>query len=204
MIEDIETIFRVVASKFNLPDVFLKHTGFYKIKDAEIEYTSGLQNDILEDIARQETSRGGAYGFYLDTKYLEVEELIAALGLQRNLIPYDETSPNELAEMIVLHEITHLIDMQDLKNNVGIELTECDIAIGEKIEKHLNKYDTDIVHTKEFVGILNNLIKRVYPDEYVHKLRVAMSKTVIDIESDIQEGADEDFYDCENELNKNN
>lgn len=198
MIETVEGIYRYIAEKFNLDDLFNENTGFYIILETEVEFESGVQNVELEEKIQQQISQGGAYGFYLDTTHLEIDELIVSIGLQEQFVPYDENNPDEFSEMISLHELAHLIEMQGLSGQLGIELSECDFAIGDKIQQHLNRWDTDLVHNREFVAILNHLIRREYPDNYTHKLRVAMSRTVIDIENDILEGdTDEDYYDCE-------
>jgi hypothetical protein len=197
MIENIEGLFRYVAEKFNIIDVFNINTGFYQILGTEIQYISGIRNEELEAVAKSQIKLGEVSGFYLDTKYLNSTEFNAGIGLHLKFLPFNEEDPNELAEMIAIHELAHLIDQQNLSKQLSIELDECDLAIGGKVERHIKNWNDDKVHNQDFVAILNNLIRKKYPNDYAHKLRVSLSLTLIDVESDIaNQEKDESFYDC--------
>ncbi|HLP37049.1 hypothetical protein [Lacibacter sp.] len=197
MIENVEGVFRCVAEKFNVPDILNVNTGFYKISGSEIQFVSGIRNEELDTIAKGQIKFGEVFGFYLDNTHLETTEFNAGIGLHVKFLPFNDEDPDELAEMIALHELAHLIEQQKLTNQLNIELEECDQAIGNKVEIHLNNWNPDLGHNQEFVAILNYLIRREYPMDYAHKLRVALSLTLADIESDIvNEEEDESYYDC--------
>jgi hypothetical protein len=200
MIEDVAGVFRYVAEKFEILDVFNANTAFYQISGAEIQFISGIRNEALEAVAKSQIKCGKVYGFYLDTTHLDIIEFNAGIGLHTKFLPFNnEDDTNELAEMIALHELSHLIEQQKLTKQLGLKLEECDLAIGVKVEKHITKWGNDLVHNQEFVAILNCLIRREYPMDYKHKLRVALSLTLIDIEGYIVSGeVDESYYDCRN------
>lgn len=197
MIEDTEGIFRCVAEKFNILEVFKANTGFYQISGGDIQFVSGNRNEALEAIAKDQIKDGDVSGFYLDTTHQNALEFNAGIGLHSKFLPFKDENPNELAEMITLHELAHLIEQQKLTAQLGIQLEECDRAIGFKIETHIREWNDDLVHNQEFVAILNFLIQKKYPKDYTHKLRVALSLTLIDIEDSIVNGElDESYYDC--------
>lgn len=197
MIENVERVFRCVAEKFNVLDVFNFNTGFYQISRTEIQFISGIRSKEIETVANQHIVFGEVSGFYVDTTHLNTTEFNAGIGLHVKFLPFNDEDPNELAEMIALHELAHLIEQQKLTNQLRIELEDCDLYIGKKIENHITKWREDIVHNQEFVAILNCLIRREYPNNYAHKLRVALSLTLYDVENDIvADGRDESFYDC--------
>lgn len=201
MIENIEGIFRFVAEKFNILNVFNDNTGFYRIRDKAVEFCSGIACEKLEIIAQEQIKLGEISGFYIDTTHLDINNFNAGIGLHERFVPFNVEDPNELAEMIALHELAHLIEQQKLVTILGIELTECDNAIGNKIEEHISLWYPDLVHNREFVAILNYLIRTVYPMNSAHKLRIALSLTLVDIENDIlNDDRDETFYNC-NDIN---
>jgi hypothetical protein len=88
--------------------------------------------------------------------------------------------------MITLHEICHYIDWQDLKNDIPIILSPCDILIGERFDSYAAKTAQgfgmfgDEDHNKLFGAILFNLIRGQYPLEAGSKMQIAVSKTLID------------------------
>jgi len=100
--------------------------------------------------------------------------------------------------MIVLHELVHLIEQKRLSASIALDLSECDILLGKKIENHIKKTSDDLVHNTNFVAILHHLIvNRTLNDNPTHLLRLAMSKTLLDIEEAIlNEECAEDFYQC--------
>ena len=201
MIENIEGVFRFVAEKFNIIDVFNVNTGFYRITDKSVQFSSGVACENIESIAQEQIQLGNISGFYLDTTHLSIKEFNAGIGLHERFLPFNDEDPNDLAEVIALHELAHLIEQQKLVKELGIELTECDNAIGVKIEEHISLWYPDLVHNKEFVAILNYLIRLVYPINLAHKLRIALSLTLVDIENGIlNDEVDETFYNC-NDIN---
>ena len=100
--------------------------------------------------------------------------------------------------MIVLHELAHLIDQQNLIDELDIVLNDCDFSIGDNISLRAERVDEDLTHNKVFGAILNNLIQRENRgDTAAYLLRLAMSKTLIDIEEAIVNNEmDEGFYRC--------
>jgi hypothetical protein len=134
-------------------------------------------------------------GSYLDNQKIEnySGENFILLSLRNSLVG---RSISVFAEMIVIHELAHLIDQQDLTGILNIQETDCDLIIGGRIQEEADLTADkqgvfiDLVHNQKFGAILNCLIRRRYNHLAPQFVQIAMSRTLPEKNDDI------DFYSC--------
>ena len=192
-------IFRFVASKYQLTKIlsgdYLTKISFYSFNADDIILISGERKPVFEEHAKKELHKN-LYGIYSCNNRIEWLMNLQSnstphavlLGIKDELLPNVNENPSELCEMIALHEICHYIDWQNLKDMLSISLSDCDKLMGAKLQKQAQKEadrnsKQDIDHHENFGGILYHLIREQYPNDASHKMFVALSKTLIEVEN---------------------
>ena len=196
--EFVKTLYLYVAEKYGIEKTLGDNISYYKIEEEEFKFETGSSLLELEDVIKKHDLRK-VYGFCVDTKHIEgIDKEFAALGIKADLIPNVLDDTSELSEMIVLHELAHLIEKLSLSNSLKLEYNDCDKTLAEKIVLQLDKYGGDSLnHNLLFVQVLNGLIRRVHKENSSHFMRLAMSKTLIDIEQAIKDNEiNESYYAC--------
>lgn len=193
---EVNRVYRFVAEKYGIESILGDNIGYYIIEEESSVFESGDRKQELENIINtQDVSN--VYGFCFDSEHVEgIDEGFVALGLKKELALDSEY---ELTEMIALHELAHLIEKLNLWDDLELKFDECDEILANKIVNHLDKWGGDILgHNLEFIKILNSLIKKVNANNSQHFMRIAMSKTLLDIENAIiSKEIDEQYYGCE-------
>ncbi|HNP17126.1 MAG TPA: hypothetical protein PKL31_01725 [Fulvivirga sp.] len=181
----IETLFKSIAKKYDIENVFSmceEKTGpiaWFTIDErniAVLESTNIVSSDELtRDANKRDLENISAY--YLDSSVPGRESNIPIFAYNSNQIVNNEFD----SELIIVHEISHLIDIQNISENLNISLIEIDKKLGEELDLVADKimYDflggfSDLDHNENFSAILSSLIRRIYPDEVPEKLAKAM------------------------------
>lgn len=196
----VEKLYRAVASRYGIETILdTPNVSFYAIASGKaILEQEEILNQALHEIVVKNTD-SKVFAFYVDNSTFKTpaENLFFALGIRKNMLPKTLEHILLLTEMIVLHELAHLIEQQNLGGQLEIELNDCDKAIGLKIETRAASMQEDLTHNNQFGAILSNLIRRQNQSNPQNSLRAAMSKTLQDIEDAILNGEiDENFYQC--------
>ncbi|MNL05883.1 hypothetical protein D3C87_1264990 [compost metagenome] len=196
----VEKLYRAVASRYGIETILdTPHVSFYAIASGKaILEQEQILNQALHEIVVKNTD-SEVFAFYVDTLNFTIpaENLAFALGIKKDMLPQTLEDIPLLTEMIVLHELAHLIEQQNLAGQLEIELNDCDKVIGLKIEKRAASMQQDLTHNNQFGAILSNLVRRQNQNNPQSSLRAAMSKTLQDIEDAILNGEiDESFYQC--------
>ena len=196
----VEKLYRAVASRYGIETILdTPNVSFYAIASGKaILEQEQILNQALHEIVVKNTD-SKVFAFYVDNSTFKTptENLFFALGIRKNMLPKTLEHIPLLTEMIVLHELAHLIEQQNLGGQLEIELNDCDKAIGLKIETRAASTQEDLTHNNQFGAILSNLIRRQNQSNPQNSLRAAMSKTLQDIEDAILNGEiDESFYQC--------
>lgn len=200
----VKQLYRAIASKYDVELVFSNpNVNFYRIVDGiAIPEQQPILNMQLHNAILESTGKN-VYAFYADSSNLQASEdnltFAFGLGIRENLLPNDMNSITLFTEMIVLHELAHLIDQQNLIDQLGIVLNDCDKKIGFFIAERAAYIDEDLTHNNVFGAILNHLIYRNNQIDPHYSLRLAMSKTLLDIEQAIIDNEiDDSVYQCQN------
>ncbi|WET03928.1 hypothetical protein P0R33_06215 [Flavobacterium sp. YJ01] len=196
----VEKLYRAVASRYGIETILdTPNVSFYAIASGEsILEQQQILNQALHEIVVKNTN-SEVFAFYVDNSTFKIptENLFFTLGIRKDMLPKTLEDIPLFTEMIVLHELSHLIEQQNLGGQLEIELNDCDKAIGLKIEKRAASMQEDLTHNNQFGAILSNLIRRQNQNNPQNALRAAMSKTLQDIEDAILNGEiDESFYQC--------
>jgi hypothetical protein len=193
-------LYRSIALRYGLESVLNDNiTNYYFISGgkANLEGNTVL-NEKLHEVVIQSTDEN-VFAFYVDTLNFEIpqENLTSALGIKEDLLPETLQELDLLTEMIVLHELAHLIDQQNLADELGILLSDCDRIIGGRIAQRAAVLNDDLTHNENFGAVLHNIIRTHEMHDTAASIRSAMSKTLIDIEDAIVSGeTNDDFYRC--------
>jgi len=193
----VKELFELISKLYGIHDIFkyADESGigisYYLIQDdntltldSGLDYASGRQ--IMEQNIRDQVQ-----GSYLDSKHIEEEiEKFVVFGLRNNLLPISNKPIQLFTEMIVIHELSHFLEQQDLASKLNLKFNCCDNKIGEMIETEANIVAEltgafqDLVHNKRFGEILNNLISQRYNDFSPELMKISMSRTLVHIEGD--------------------
>ena len=188
----LQDIFDFVARLYGIQTIF-EHAAendieisYYVInKSNELILAAG--NELGESIVPQNIGPN-IQGLYQDnqrrpnckgTKYI-------LLSLRENLLPKGNEMVSLFVEMMIIHELAHFIDQQDLLKLCGIQLTDCDLLIGKRIENEAQVVADrtlafpDSFHNQRFGAILNHLISLRYEVMSPEFIRKSMSRTLID------------------------
>jgi len=199
----VSKIYKNVAKLYGIESVFKYakknniEVSFYSINQAnELILVEGRGNSFGEQIMMNNIGNN-TQGSYLDNQHLlEYEDAnFILLSLRDTILPNKNEIISLFTEMIVIHEMAHLIDQHNLLGLCAYQLTECDRIIGERIQVEANRIADrigsfqDMVHNHRFGGILNHLIKSRYADLSPYFMKISMSRTLIETE-------DNNFYMC--------
>ena len=196
----VEQLYRAIALNYGIQSILANaNVNFYNIINGEaILEQEDILNPQLDAIVIANTD-SSVFAFYVDSLHFKnpEENLTFALAIRENLLPGALGYNALFTEMIALHELAHLIEQQNLVDQLGIILNDCDRAIGTLIEQRAARIEQDLTHNNEFGAILHHLIQRQNPTNSQRSLRLAMSQTLLDIEQAILDGEiDENFYQC--------
>jgi hypothetical protein len=193
----VKELFEFISQLYGIHDIY-KYTdeggigiSYYLIQnDNTLKLDSGSDYVSGRMIMEQNISNQ-IQGSYLDSKHIEGESLdFIILGLRSDLLPKQNESIQLFTEMIIIHELSHFIEQQNITSRLNLNFNSCDRKIGEMIEKEANKVADltgtfqDLVHNKQFGEILNHLVSRRYNNLSPEFMRISMSKTLIHIEDD--------------------
>lgn len=196
----VEQLYRAIALNYGIQSILANaNVNFYNIINGEaILEQEDILNPQLHAIVIANTD-SSVFAFYVDSLHFKnpEENLTFALAIRENLLPGALGYKALFTEMIALHELAHLIEQQNLVDQLGIILNDCDRTIGRLIEQRAARIEQDLTHNNEFGAILHHLIQRQNPTNSQRSLRLAMSQTLLDIEQAILDGEiDENFYQC--------
>jgi len=139
-----------------------------------------ISNEILNDVKKQPVLNLSA--FYLHHSIEGRESINPIFGLNKRHINNDEFS-----RLLCIHEISHSIDMLNLKEGLEIIISDCDKSVGlviqgiaNKVHDQLGGFGEDRFHNEGFGAILSALIRRKYPNNHATKLNESLSRNFLD------------------------
>lgn len=192
----VKELYEFLSQLYGINDIY----KYAKENGIEISYYAIQNDNTLTLVSGREFKSGTVImeqnigsqiqGAYLDNQNIEGEsENFILLSLRNNLLPNENESISLFTEMIAIHELAHFIDQQNLVSRLDIKLDGCDNEVGSSIEREANKVAEqtgvfqDLVHNRNFGGILNHLIRSRYGNLYPKFMKISMSKTLIHIEN---------------------
>lgn len=193
---DVQQVYRHVSQLYDVDSIwkFINEQNidlsFYHInEDNHVILEQGNGNRFGESIMNRMLNND-IQGSYLDNQHFTeyTENPFILLSLREKLLPKLENELSHFSEMMTLHEIVHLIEQQKLQDFLGISLEESDSIIGKRIEKEVDKLADKQglfvdAHNEIFGGILHYIIRKKYDKSIAQKMKIAMSKTLVETEN---------------------
>ena len=152
-----------------------------------IIYQDGLNNAALNEKCQESDDifNEGISALYGPREIDEIEHSIDVLMVNSKVVA---SGDKELLELLVFHEVIHLIDVRGLIKQMNIDLSDSDKAVGQKIQSIANKLDEQIgsgfgndqFHNANFGAILFYYLKRYDKNECYQLLSRAMIKNFFD------------------------
>ena len=177
--------FERVAEEYGIFELFtlVENQGvvlsYFTFNQAEeFIHDNGPDNENLRLDLNVKTVQGIS-AFYLDSDLENRNEPgVSVLAMRNDLIDGNE----ELRDLLLLHELCHLIVVRGIADELNIETNDCDEHVGRQIDEITNSVADrqglfrDIDHNEEFGKILSCLIRRATSLIHARMVHLAMSK----------------------------
>lgn len=118
----------------------------------------------------------GFKGIQIKAGYIPMSSYLP--GLKSDIIFMNESllaEPQEYKEIIIIHELCHLLDLTGYHVKLSIEISQCDRQLGEEIEIIANSVIerlggfNDQFHNRNFGALLAHFLRKINPST-VHEL----------------------------------
>jgi len=147
-------------------------------------YQDGVNYDSLKEKCKEGGALGGGISALYGLREIdEVDSPIDVLMINKKIF---DSCDQELYELLLFHEVIHLIEKRELEEHFAIELTNGDKAVGEELANIVNKLDSQIGsgydkdHNENFGAILFHYLKTYDKDRCYQLLNRAMIKNFLD------------------------